>query len=116
MVIFVPASAHTQRKINLAHNTHLRHIALRMYWGTTWAFTLLSQITSPLVDHVSLTIRDSCVVDWAQLDSLLTQQRWANLHRLSVRRIPVMPPEAAKLIRSRLSILESRGVVLDLVG
>jgi hypothetical protein len=81
-----------------------------------WVFTLLSQITSPPVEHVSLVIFEPTLsnlgaVDWARVDHLLTQQRWANLQRLSVRSICDMPLVAIESIRSRLPILESRGVV-----
>jgi hypothetical protein len=99
--------------INLTHNTHLRHISLDLYWHeaveSEAAFTLLSQIISPLVDHVSLGFPDFCNTDWARLDGLLTQQRWANLQRLSVRRFPPIPGWC-------FPILESRGVVLDLTA
>jgi hypothetical protein len=86
-----------------------------LYWHgfVQSTFTLLSRITSPLVEHVSLTISVYCDVDWARLDRLLTQQRWANLRRLSVRRIAT-PPGLADLPQTHLPILESRGVVLDL--
>jgi hypothetical protein len=108
--------------INLAHNTHLRHISLLIYPDefTEWAFTLLSQSTSLPVERISLRIFSPThaylrAVDWARIDRLLTQQRWTKLQRLSVGRIGQRPAEVLKLIRSRLPILESCGVVLDVV-
>jgi hypothetical protein len=111
--------------LNLAHNTHLRHISLMIDHDelVEWAFTLLSQITSLSVEHILLNIIASTLVSFdaaycARMDRLLTQQRWANLRRLSVRSWPrhchCVPPGAMELIRSRLPILESRGVILDL--
>jgi hypothetical protein len=115
-VLASPYSLRLQNDIDLAHNTHLRHLRLTIYCHepVEWAFTLLSQITSP-VEHVSLVIFNFNLggVDWARVDRLLTQPRWANLRRLSVQSICDMPP--MEFIRSRLPILESRGVVLDLV-
>jgi hypothetical protein len=85
-------------------------------WGefVEWIFTLLSLIPSPPVEHVSLAILYSCDIDWARLDRLLTQQRWANLQRFSVEDKYGMQG-TMEFIRSRLPVLESRGV-LDLVG
>jgi hypothetical protein len=111
--IYLPHTEPTDDGTNLAHNTHLCHISLLITYDES-TFTLLSQITSSLVEHVLLAIYHSFDVDRAWLDRFLTQQRWANLQRLSVREFRGMTAKTAKLIRSRLPILESCGVVLDL--
>jgi hypothetical protein len=106
--------------INLAHNLHLRRVSMTIYTPPYHnrlmenAFTLLSQITSPQVDHVSLTIRslsDLDGVDWAPMERVFAQQRWANLQRLLVR-LSEVQTAAVEWIRTRLPILESRGVVV----
>jgi hypothetical protein len=113
----------------LAHNTHLRRISMIIYLElyhnyrlverVESAFTLLSRVTSPQVDHLSLAITlhsftDLDDVDWARMDRILTQQRWANLRRLSVQLLgrPEMQMAAVELIRARLPILWSRGIVV----
>jgi hypothetical protein len=115
VLALAPYRVGLQHDINLAHSTHLRHINLLLYPHQPVAFTLLSQITLLPVEHLSLAIFDYHDVDWARLDRLLTQHQWANLQRLSVRKIGGMIAEVRNLIRSRLPTLESHGVVLDLV-
>jgi hypothetical protein len=105
--------------INLAHNTCLRRLRLvicrdhRLAGSMECVFTLLSQIISPQMDRVSLEFSFDSLdgVDWARMERILTEQRWANLQKLLLFRRPRMRTEDVQLIRSRLPVLESRGVV-----
>jgi hypothetical protein len=109
--------------ISLAHNTHLRSIVLTILEGDgcysrIWLFTLLSQIVSPHMVHVSLRFRLEDIsaldtIDWTQIEQVFTQHQWTNLQMLTIscRVLSEIGEVDAGSIRARLPVLESRGVL-----
>ena len=110
-------------KINLAHNTHLRSICLIIFWrhgphSLKWLYTLLSQIVSPHMVHVSLEfeLEDVAVldtVDWAEMEHEFTRQRWASLQKLTLSwwGPTEIRPAVQESIRARLPTLKSSGIL-----
>ena len=110
--------------IDLAHNTHLRSITLQIFWGyppasMEWLFTLLSQIVSSHMVHVTFIfqVEDAAVLDnviWTQIEDVFTQQRWANLQKLTLSWFSSesIRPAVRELIWARLPKLESRGILV----
>jgi hypothetical protein len=106
--------------INLAHNTNLRTIRLgyenNLHRGN-WMVALLSQITSPHVEHVWLISVMHAVSDldefaWSSIEHLLIQPQWASLRQLTIGiHGKADLPEVRETIRHYLPTLESRGVV-----
>jgi hypothetical protein len=114
--------------INLAHNTHLRSLHLKVYveplLPLTWVITLLTQITSPYLVHMSLEFEEDDVsilntIDWTGLEDVFNQQRWSNLQELTVysgwyQWYDLILPErsaAREFIRAQFPVLESRGIL-----
>ena len=110
--------------INLAHNTRLRSITLQIFWryppaSMEWLFTLLSQIVSSHMVHVSFIfqVEDIYVLDsviWTQIEDVFTQERWANLQKLALSWFgpSLIRPRVRELIWARLPKLESRGILV----
>jgi hypothetical protein len=110
-------------RINLAHNTHLRYIHVKILgiYGSgsmKWLTALFSQVLSPHVVHISLSfqladISTLGVVDWAEIEREFTRPRWTNLQKLSLSwhgPCEIISP-AMEAIMTHLPLLESRGVL-----
>jgi hypothetical protein len=121
-------SAVFSNNINLAHNTHLRSLHLKIFHRDvdplTWVTMLLAQITSPYLVHMSLEfeVEDVSLLydsDWTGLENMFNQQRWSNLQELTVYyyrlKPPPSPPEISAatraFIRAQFPVLESRGIL-----
>jgi hypothetical protein len=118
---------------NLAYNTNLRTIKLNeLDDQSVWClpakdrfippmdsiFELLSQITSPHVEHVWLRFAMSAVSDlekagWSSIDHLLTRPPWVGLRQFEIGLFGMLHsmPEVTEAIKLRLPMLESRGAV-----
>jgi hypothetical protein len=110
-------------RINLAHNTHLRYIHVKIFglYGTgsmKWLTALFSQVLSPHVVHISLSfqladISTLGIVDWAEIEREFTRPRWTNLRKLALSwhgPCEIISP-AMEAIMTHLPLLESRGVL-----
>jgi len=109
---------------NFAHNTNLRYIRLdcgrldhHHPYPQDWLFAAFSQIISPL-EHVQLEFRikvvaDLDVVDWTRIEREFTQQRWANLQKLTIQLWGPLEKksEGYETIKLRLPVLDGRGVL-----
>jgi hypothetical protein len=119
-------SAVFSNDINLAHNTRLRSLHLKVFDRDvkflnplTWVITLLAQITSPYLVHMSLEFEVEDVlrlntIDWTGLENVFKQQRWSNLQELTVNLYGLGLPErsaARAFIRAQFPVLESRGIL-----
>ena len=115
-------SAVFSNSINLAHNTHLRSLHLKIFHRhptpLAWVITLFSQIISLSMERIYLTfqVEDASVlntIDWTQMATVLNQQRWSNLQK--VRFYWFGPPDAQSgvraFIRAHFPALESRGIL-----
>jgi hypothetical protein len=106
--------------INLAHNTHLRSLHLKIFHRhptpLTWVVTLLSQIISLYMVHMTLSFQVEDVsilntIDWTQMENVFNQQRWPNLQNLTFFWYGL--PEnglVGAFIRAHFPALESLGV------
>jgi hypothetical protein len=103
-------SAVFSNDINLAHNTHLRSLHLKVFHRDvnplTWVTTLLAQITSPYLVHMTLVFQVEDVsllntIDWTGLENVFNQQRWSNRQEL-------------RPLRARSAIVVSTGNLLNL--
>jgi hypothetical protein len=95
-LIYSPTELLAGHSISLVHNTNLRSITVdsgifsgyahvfplpRHPPSASWALSLLSQITSPRLSKINLTI-DACRLsaldrlNWSQLDEILTRPLW----------------------------------------
>ena len=107
--------------INLAHNTHLRSLHLKMFhryvYPLTWVITLLSQIISPYLAHISLEFQVEDVsllniIDWTRLENVFNQHRWSNLQTLTFYGYGMLERSAVTaFIRAQFPVLESRGIL-----
>jgi hypothetical protein len=107
--------------INLAHNTHLRSLHLKIFhrdvYPLTWVITLLSQIISPYVVRISLEFQVEDVsllniIDWTRLENVFNQHRWSNLQKLTFQWYGMYERSAVTaFIRAQFPVLESRGIL-----
>jgi hypothetical protein len=111
--------------INLAHNTHLRSLHLKIFNRDVnhlaWVITLLAQITSPYLVHMLLEVDVSLLnttgINWTGLKNVFNQQRWSNLQEFTVYYYGVyhdgLPERSAAraFIRAQFPVLESRGIL-----
>jgi hypothetical protein len=117
-------SAVFSNDINLVHNTHLRSLHLTVFHRYVnhleWVITLLAQITSPYLVHMSLDFQVGDIsllytIDWTGLENMFNQQRWSNLQELKVCWYGPGPPEIwaaiIPFIRAQFPVLESRGIL-----
>lgn len=80
-----------------------------------WIFTLLSQITSSQLEHISLRLQVKAVsdldtVDWDQIEHICTQ--WSGLQKLTISlHGPVDIVPIAELIKARLPVLNNCGLL-----
>ena len=78
-----------------------------------WVFAVFSQITSTHLEHAQLDFRivsDLDAVDWARIEHMFTQQRWANFQKLTIRLSGRFDDisEAIEFVRLRLPVLNGR--------
>jgi hypothetical protein len=119
--LFLCFSAVFNSDINLAHNTHLRSLHLKIFHRDvdplTWVITLLSQIISPYLVHITLEFQVEDVsllniIDWTQLENVFNQHRWSNLQELTFQWYGMYERSAVgAFIRAQFPVLESRGIL-----
>jgi hypothetical protein len=84
-----------------------------------WVFEIFSQIVPSHPMRVSIQfllqeISDLENVDWARIEHMFIQERWANLERITIHlrwHGTAAKPGAVESIMARLLVLESRGIL-----
>ena len=100
--------------IDLAHNINLRFI--RLQYTDNRILSLLFQIVPLCLPHLFFDIAlDSAIselemVDWARMQRMFAQERWANV--TITWKVPyAFGPAANEFIKARLPVLQSRGML-----
>lgn len=119
---FFMLSAVFSDDINLAHNTHLCSLHLKIFHRDptplTWVITLLSQIISlhMLSMLLAFQVEDVSIlntINWTQMENVFNQQRWSNLQKLTFSwcGLPEIRSAVKAFIRAHLPALESCGIL-----